>query len=153
MKLTSYKGAYSRLVNVEFEALRIDEADFNTQRMLELMAANEGDEPMPLYMHTVLRTLRDLLIEQQKSKTGFNYRAFRSRLLNANLTTAQIEPLKQRLSTLESFMPKYQVGVNAWGRMGKETSEKRNSAWDPVVSNRIPIAAHRRFSDYISLVG
>ncbi|KAI9037721.1 uncharacterized protein KD926_000062 [Aspergillus affinis] len=124
-------AAYSRLKNVEVEPLQIDESDLNTQRMLDLMAASQGDGPMPLYMHTVLRILRELRTEQQETGAGFNYEEFKSRLLESNLTSAQIEPLKQRLDTLESFLSKPQIEFGGRGKKSKKV-ERRGSVWDPV---------------------
>ncbi|KAH8431507.1 uncharacterized protein LDX57_009170 [Aspergillus melleus] len=129
--IQSVKFAYSRLKNVEVEPLQIDESDLNTQRMLDLMAASQGDGPMPLYMHTVLRILRELRIEQQGTGMGFNYEKFKSRLLDSNLTIAQTEPLKQRLDTLESFLSKPQIGLSGHGKSKKKV-ERRGSVWDPV---------------------
>lgn len=130
----STQGAYSRLKNVEVEPLQIDESDLNTQRMLDLMAVSQNDGGMPLYMHTLMRILRELRIEQQQNGTRFNYQEFKNRLLSASLTPAQTEPLKQRLDTLESFMPKPQVSFLSGGRKGKpKVLESHGSSWDPVV--------------------
>lgn len=103
MKLT-YQG-----LNVEIEPLLIDQSDLNTKRMLDLMAAGQNDGPMPLYLHTVNRILREMRIEQQKNGGPFKYLMFRKKVLGAALTPSQLGPLKQRLDTLESFMPKSQV--------------------------------------------
>ncbi|KAK1141817.1 hypothetical protein N8T08_008482 [Aspergillus melleus] len=129
------KYKYSWLKNVEVEPLQVDESDLNTQRILDLMAASQGDGPMPLYMHTVLRILRKLRIQQQATGMGFNYEEFKSRLLNYNLTIAQTEPLKQRLDTLESFLSKPQIGLSGHGKKSKKMVERRGSVWDPVYMN------------------
>ncbi|KAJ8063414.1 hypothetical protein OCU04_008634 [Sclerotinia nivalis] len=104
------KRAYSGL-NVQIEPLRINESDLNTKRMLDLMAVNQDDGPMPLYLHVVNRILRDMRIEQQKAETTFDYQSFKLQLMGAGMTPAQMGPLNQRLDTLESFMPKAQTGA------------------------------------------
>lgn len=70
--------------------------------MLDLMAVGEGG--MPLYLHVVIRILRDMRVNQQKTGSGFNYSIFKEHLEVADLTPAQRGPLNQRLDTLESFM-------------------------------------------------
>lgn len=102
------KGTYSRF-NIRVDPLQIDQNDLNTKRMLDLMAVGQGDGPTPLYMHTVKRILREMRILQQAAGRGFDYPEFRQRVLDAGLTPGQLEPLKQRLETLESFMPQTQV--------------------------------------------
>jgi hypothetical protein len=97
--------------------------------MLDLMAVGQDDGPMPLYMHTVKRILREMRIIQQEKETGFDYQEFKRRLMSSNLTPAQLEPLSQRLETLESFMPKCQT------RKTKTSDEKTPppSTWEPQV--------------------
>lgn len=95
------------------------------------MAVGQGDGPMPLYMHTVKRILREMRILQQAAGKGFDYPDFKQRVLNAGLTPAQLEPLKQRLETLESFMP--QTQVFAPGKKGKSSSPTGGSEWETVV--------------------
>ncbi|PLB49299.1 hypothetical protein P170DRAFT_408430 [Aspergillus steynii IBT 23096] len=131
--IQTMRYTYSRFKNVTVEPLQIDETDLNTQRMLNLMAVSQSDTGMPLYMHTLLRILRELRIEQQETGTQFKYQEFKSRLLDANLTNAQCEPLKQRLDTLESFMPKPQAGFFSGGQKRKQNvTARRGSTWDPV---------------------
>lgn len=107
--LTSPKGSYSRFKNIEIEPLRINQSDLNSKRMLDLMAVNNADGPMPLYLHTVYRVLREMRIEQQEAGTGFSYTKFKERVLMADLSPGQLGPLTQRLDTLESFMPNTQT--------------------------------------------
>ena len=106
-------------MNVQIEPLRINQSDLNTKRMLDLMAVSHDDGPIPLYLHTVYRILRDMRIEQQEGATDFNYNTFKRRILATDLTPSQLGPLKQRLDTLESFMPQAQTG-------SKQTDEKAN---------------------------
>ncbi|KAK1141002.1 hypothetical protein N8T08_009659 [Aspergillus melleus] len=110
------RGTYSRF-NISVEPLRIDQESLNTKRMLELMAVGQDDGPMPLYMHTVKRILRDMRMIQQESGAGFDYQTFKRSLLSSNLTPSQLDPLSQRLETLESFMPPSQSANT--GKKGK----------------------------------
>ncbi|KAJ5778663.1 hypothetical protein N7520_001909 [Penicillium odoratum] len=121
------QGTYSRF-KIKVEALRIDQADLNTKRMLDLMAVGQDNGPLPLYMHTVQRILREMRIEQQSLGTDFDYVKFKDRVVESGLTPAQLEPLKQRLDSLESFMPPEQ----AFGSFGKKPKGKRwGSDWRP----------------------
>ncbi|KAL2782498.1 hypothetical protein BJX66DRAFT_320559 [Aspergillus keveii] len=124
--LRTIKGTYGRF-NINVVPLELDQEHLNTQRMLDLMAVGQDDGPMPLYMHTVKRILREMRIIQQEKETGFDYQEFKRRLMSSNLTPAQLEPLSQRLETLESFMPKYQT------RKTKTSDEKKppQSTWEP----------------------
>ena len=124
------KGTYSHF-NVRVDRLQIDQKDLNTKRMLDLMAVGQGDGPMPLYMHTVKRILREMRILQQAAGKGFDYPEFKQKLLDAGLTPAQIEPLKQRLETLESFM--HQTQVFTPGKKGKSSSSTGGLEWETVV--------------------
>lgn len=72
--------------------------------MLDLMAVSNTPGTMPLYLHVVVRILRDLRIAQQKAGTSFNYGDFKRALANETMTREQLNPLQQRLETLESFM-------------------------------------------------
>ncbi len=73
--------------------------------MLDLMAVNQDDTATPLYIHIVHRILREMRIKQQNTGSSFNYGLFKSKVAEADLTPAQLAPLSQRLSVLESFMP------------------------------------------------
>lgn len=96
------------------------------------MAISSVQGGMPLYMHVVQRILKDLRIEQQEKETTFNYRDFKQRLLDAALTPAQLQPLQQRLETLESFMVKEQV-VHISKKKAIQSQGKGNN-WEPKVS-------------------
>lgn len=102
--------------------------------MLDLMAVGQGDGPIPLYMHTVQRILREMRMDQQQLGGGFEYYVFKQKLLGSNLTPAQLEPLNQRLDTLESFMPRAQAG--AINRKGKK-KQQRGSGWEPKVCRNL----------------
>lgn len=90
--------------NVQVKELRIDQADLTTKRMLDLMAVNSQDE-MPLYLHSIIRILRELRIKHQSSGKSFHYGEFKKSINTLDLTSAQKGPLTHRLDTLESFMP------------------------------------------------
>ncbi len=74
--------------------------------MLDLMAVKQDDTGIPLYIHIVHRILREMRIQQQNTGSSFNYGLFKSRVVEADLSPAQLAPLSQRLSVLESFMPR-----------------------------------------------
>jgi hypothetical protein len=81
--------------------------------MLDLMAVNTEDGPMPLYLHTINRILRQMRMEQQQTNETFNYAEFKKKVMDSAMTPAQLAPLNQRLDTLESFMPKSQTEISS----------------------------------------
>jgi hypothetical protein len=91
---------------VIIQELHLNQSDLNTKRMLGLMAVRSVQGGgMPLYLHIVVRALRDLRMRQQKTPGAqFDYGAFKRELTETNLTKDQMVPLQQRLGTLESFM-------------------------------------------------
>ncbi|KAF4125490.1 Conserved hypothetical, protein [Geosmithia morbida] len=102
--IAQIRRIYSPLPNVVIEELRINESDLNTRRMLDLMAVNPNGEGLPLYLHVIMRILRDLRIHQQKTGATFNYGEFKRMVDAEALKEGQLAPLQQRLATLESFM-------------------------------------------------
>lgn len=130
-------------MNVQIEPLRINQSDLNTKRILDLMAVSHDDGPVPLYMHTIYRILRDMRMEQQERGITFDYSTFKRRILATDLTPSQLGPLKQRLDTLESFMPQAQTGSSQTDEKanwkGKEkkgkakASERQGNNWTSVV--------------------
>lgn len=94
--------------------------------MLDLMVVGSG--AMPLYLHVVQRVLRDLRIEQQQTRSAFNYRLFRSRMENEDLRPDQRAPLQQRLETLESFMAKEHTLGYPQGK-----AQRAGTDWTPKV--------------------
>ena len=113
--------------------MQIDQANLNTKRMLDLMAAGQVSGPVPLYMHTVQRILREMRLLQQKTCSQFDYSDFKKRILNSDLLPGQLEPLKQRLDVLESFMPPHQTKA-ANKAHGKKTKPLAlGSDWTPKV--------------------
>ena len=93
--------------------------------MLDLMAVSTENGPMPLYLHSINRILRELRMVQQEINGTFNYMEFKRRVEEEDLTPMQRGPLNQRLDTLESFMPKSQVPVPALPGQGKKTGPDR----------------------------
>ncbi|KAI2603516.1 uncharacterized protein GGS25DRAFT_96724 [Hypoxylon fragiforme] len=127
--ITSIKKTYSNFPNIKVEELRINEADLNTKRMMDLMAI-KTDGDMPLYMHVVTRVLRDLRREQQSADSGFSYRDFLTRIMSEELTDSQKTPLMQRLDTLTSFMAKEKVTMAA-DNFNLHISRSTGNNWAP----------------------
>ena len=75
------------------------------------MAVSTENGPMPLYLHSINRILRELRMVQQETNGSFNYMEFKRKVDGEDFTPAQWGPLNQRLETLESFMPQSQVPV------------------------------------------
>ncbi|KAJ5291464.1 hypothetical protein N7478_000715 [Penicillium angulare] len=132
------QGTYARL-NIQVENLQIDQSDLNTKRMLDLMAVGQEKGAVPLYMHTVQRILRELRLLQQETGCSFDYSAFKKRVLNADLLPSQLEPLKQRLETLESFMPRQQATATMKNKDLKGKSRAKGSIWTPEVPSQLTI--------------
>ncbi|KAF4463508.1 hypothetical protein FALBO_9673 [Fusarium albosuccineum] len=103
------QSIYSSIPNVDIEPLKLSDNDLNTRRMNDLMAVGEGSSK-PLYMQVVNRILRDMRLKQQSTGLGFSYDKFRKYLASEDLTPGQLNPLNQRLDTLESFMVKKRGG-------------------------------------------
>ncbi|KAI6778279.1 uncharacterized protein J7T54_004186 [Emericellopsis cladophorae] len=120
------KRIYAKLPNVTIEVLRINQEHLNTKRMLDLMAVSSVQGTLPLYLHVVIRILRDLRVAQQQKGSGFNYAKFKRDLDEQSLTDAQLAPLKQRLNTLESFMVSDQARAYEMA-LGRHVSRNRNN--------------------------
>lgn len=101
--------------------------------MMDLMAVGQDLGPVPLYVHTVQRVLREMRLLQQKAGSQFDYKDFKKRILSSGLLPSQIGPLKQRLDSIESFMPPEQAALNK-GRNGKHANPQgAGSNWTPKV--------------------
>lgn len=111
--------------------------------MLDLMAVEPSNGVIPLYMYTVQRILREMRITQQINGSTFDYLEFKTRVLNSGLIPTQLEPLKQRLEALESFMPQAQTLRYPMGRnqstkgKGKAQAKVRGTSWKPAVRNEL----------------
>ncbi|KAI1812198.1 hypothetical protein GGS20DRAFT_41318 [Poronia punctata] len=119
------QASYGALENVTVEALRLDEADLNTKRMLGLMAFEKNQ---PLYVQVIQRILRDMRVEQHLAGGTFDYIKFAERLRAERLMPDQERALKQRLDTLESFMVKQQI-VRRSGN--KPPTKRYGTDWTP----------------------
>ncbi|KAI9896756.1 hypothetical protein N3K66_008928 [Trichothecium roseum] len=119
------KRIYKRLPNVRIEELQIKQTDLNTQRMLHLMGASIDNDSMPLYLHVVIRILRDLKMKLQQSNRGFDYAQFKLALQNEKFNQGQEVPLQQRLDVLESFIPQAQRLTSDPSKM-KKAPQKPN---------------------------
>ena len=65
-------------------------------------------------------------MSQQATGARFDYETFKSEVLAADLTPAQLAPLNQRLATLESFMPRIGNGVNINNRQACRGTSWKN---------------------------
>lgn len=109
--------------------------------MMDLMAVSSIQGGMPLYLHVAQRILRELRTEEQSNGTTFNYREFKRRLMDETLAVGQLQPLTQRLETLESFMVKEQV-VSISNKKALQRQGKGNN-WESKVSHPISQRLHR----------
>lgn len=100
--------------------------------MLDLMAVNQEDGTVPLYIHVAYRVLREMRMLQQQTGERFKYELFKAKLLSSELTPAQLGPLQQRLTVLESFMPS-QTSKN---KREKSSSQTGGTDWKHEVSDR-----------------
>lgn len=125
--IRAVKESYGKLENVTVEALRLDQSDLNTKRMMELMVF---DRAQPLYASVVQRILRDMRLAQQDKPSSFNYREFRNKLDDEPLSQDQKRGLQQRLDSLESFMVAEQVKPFAWNKSAKG-SVRTGTDWTP----------------------
>ncbi|KAJ5288326.1 hypothetical protein N7508_007392 [Penicillium antarcticum] len=128
--IRTIQRTYARF-NIKVEPLQIDQANLNTKRMLDLMAVGQDKGPVPLYMHTVQRILREMRLLQQEHASQFDYQEFKRRVLDSDLLPGQLEPLKQRLETLESFMPSQQAKPPSGLNKKKGKCQRTGSSWAP----------------------
>lgn len=116
--------------------MQIDQSSLNTKRMLDLMAVGQEKESIPLYMHTIQRILQEIRLLQQEEGSQFDYHMFKKKILAADLLPSQLEPLIQRLKTLESFIPRQQVRVQGNPKKWKNKAQTNRSSWAPEVRNK-----------------
>ncbi|KAJ5471931.1 hypothetical protein N7539_008500 [Penicillium diatomitis] len=117
--------------NIDVQPLQIDQSHLNTKRMLDLMSVARNSSAGPLYLQTVQRILREMRLLQQSTGCPFNYQDFKSRVLGSGLLTSQMEPLKQRLDILESFMPPNQARTDYNVKGTKAKPHDGGSIWVP----------------------
>ncbi|MCJ1245582.1 hypothetical protein MMC30_002786 [Trapelia coarctata] len=109
--------------------LRFEEQQLNVSRMMNLMAVNKNDGPMPLYIEVILRILRAMSIES-KGAPGLNYAAFRNRLALEGFSGQQNVPLKLRLELLESFMEEPPKQISRPEFSDTKAGRKAAREWD-----------------------
>jgi hypothetical protein len=102
------EAAYRRIpgsnkYNLKVEPLYLKPNHLTTERMKRLMAFGDNSKDPPLYMQTVIKTLRQMALENHGATT-FNYDEFRKRIFTEAFTGQQSGPLELRLDLLESFM-------------------------------------------------
>lgn len=88
--------------------------------MLDLMAVSRDDGPMPLYLRTVHRILREMRIAQQNIGSLFDYCEFRRQVADTTMSPGQLGPLTQRLDILERFMLPSQISTRTSGKTKKQ---------------------------------
>jgi hypothetical protein len=102
--------------------------------------AVKQSEPVPLYIHTIYRIVREMRLIQQEEVGVFDYKDFKNRILDSGLTPAQLSPLSQRLETLESFMPGFGSTFSGKERLANGLS-KLADTWSSNVCNVIDLLA------------
>ncbi|KAL6713481.1 hypothetical protein ACLMJK_008946 [Lecanora helva] len=100
---------------LEVKALLLHEKHLDVERIKRLMAVEETEGKMALYIESVLRILRSMALQKQKQdqernqkqdqkNSGFNFGEFEQRIEAENFTPGQKVPLTARLSLLKSFI-------------------------------------------------
>jgi hypothetical protein len=89
--------------NLKIRPLYLNPAHLTTERMKRLMAFGDNSKDPPLYMQTVIKTLRQMALENHGAST-LNYDEFRKRIFTEAFSGQQSAPLELRLDLLESFM-------------------------------------------------
>lgn len=117
---------------VVIEPLVLKQEYLNVERLMTFMAATDNGEGLPLYMHSVLRVLREMALEPN-AKPGIDYRDFRMRVEMLGLSPAQKIPLGLRLDLLEEFIEEQTLKIKA-----NATPRKKGNDWEPV-SGRLTI--------------
>jgi hypothetical protein len=101
--------------------------------MMDLIAIKQDDGPLPLYMHTVYRILREMRLQQQEFGETFRYNLFKTKIMASGLTPAQLGPLNQRLETLESFLSTAQGEGSTLVKKQRKVIPNLGTDWDPKV--------------------
>lgn len=97
--------------NLQVNVLKLRSRDLSIDRMMKLMAFDEKEGAMPLYMSVVQKILKDMAIANQaklannpKKAHFFDYTTFKRTVEAEKLTNDQKSPLNLRFSLLESFL-------------------------------------------------
>ncbi|KAL9639348.1 MAG: hypothetical protein Q9164_000983, partial [Protoblastenia rupestris] len=120
------------------ESLLLDQKYLNAERLMVLMAAGNSEGAIPLYMQTVLQTLRDMAREPKKLP-GIDYRAFKARILAKPLTPSQLGPLELRPDLLESFL--------AISKSNLKKMKTRGNSWTPATGKLVIVDLSCPFVD------
>ncbi|KAK4695945.1 hypothetical protein P7C71_g1897, partial [Lecanoromycetidae sp. Uapishka_2] len=92
--------------------LLLHEKQLNVERMMKLMAVEEKDGKMALYMESVCRILRSIAMKNQNA-SGLNFNDFIKRLDLETLNDGQKAMLNVRVELLKSFMYQPEMAGNA----------------------------------------
>lgn len=105
--------------SVIIEPLILKQEYLNVERVMAFMAASDTGEGLPLYIHSVLRLLREMASEPN-AKPGLDYQDFRARVDMLGFSPAQKLPLSLRLELLEEFIeaqtPKIKTNLTPRGK-------------------------------------
>ncbi|KAF2837504.1 hypothetical protein M501DRAFT_171180 [Patellaria atrata CBS 101060] len=104
----SLRETYTKKFPDAKNKLRVEELKFhashlNVERIKMLMALNDTDGEVPLYMEVFTRILRELAIAFP-GRTGVNYIEFKKRVQQEGFARSQTGPMNLRMDLLESFM-------------------------------------------------
>lgn len=107
------------------EPLILKQEYLNVERLKTFMATTDSGEGIPLYMHSVLRLLREMAVEPD-AKPGIDYWSFRTRVEKLDLSLSQKIPLGLRLDLLQEFIEEENK------TMGKKNRQKKvGNDWEP----------------------
>ncbi|KEQ74245.1 hypothetical protein M436DRAFT_71698 [Aureobasidium namibiae CBS 147.97] len=112
---TIYKSAvgdkHEKFLNIQ--PLVLQSYHLTAERMHRLMAFQEGETTIPLYMEVIMRILREMAI----TGAPFSYSTFKANLDNEGLQPGQKVMMEMRLNLLESFLdPSCVKGTNRSSR-------------------------------------
>ncbi|KAI9751891.1 MAG: hypothetical protein M4579_005848 [Chaenotheca gracillima] len=96
------KAYEAAIPGVLVQPFLLKEGDLTMDMMMSLMAVNNTEGPLPLYIESVRRILRDMSI--QSMGRSFKYKEFKKRLKASNFDIKQTNPLGLRLELLDSFL-------------------------------------------------
>ncbi|KAF2162277.1 hypothetical protein M409DRAFT_27280 [Zasmidium cellare ATCC 36951] len=89
--------------NLTVEDFVLQDRHLNVERMLKMMAFDESEGTVPLYMEVIQRILRETAITGQQ----FSFQKFMWDLKQERFSPGQEAMMNMRLNLLQSFMPKF----------------------------------------------
>ncbi|KAF2670630.1 hypothetical protein BT63DRAFT_371636 [Microthyrium microscopicum] len=116
-------NAYTKLKlgsRLTVEPLYLLPRHLNTERIKRLMAVGKSSE-MPLYMHVIVRILRDMALACG-GQAVFSWAQFRDAVRRERLTAGQNGPLNLRMDLIESFMKRE-------GRVTVQPAQPAGQGW------------------------